>query len=125
MHGRAERSKNLLRVTQLLPITKSQPIGPRSNAIPYAGSLSPGRIAPWMLELGVVRRDWRPLIGPRRRSLGRIQAHALRWARPCHGRAVSGDPSGRDQLWSRRRDMGPSPRAMVAPALSRYRVLVW
>lgn len=44
MHGRAERSKNLLRVTQLLPITESQPIGPRSNAIPYAGSLSPGRI---------------------------------------------------------------------------------
>ena len=37
----------MLQVTQLLPITESQPIGPRSNAIPYAGSLSPGRIAPW------------------------------------------------------------------------------
>src|SRR4029077_57116 len=30
---RAERSKNLLQVNQLLPITESQPIGPRSNAV--------------------------------------------------------------------------------------------
>ena len=62
MHGRAERSKNLLQVNQLLPITESQPIGPRSNAT-VALSLSPGRIEPWMLELGLVRRDCRPLIG--------------------------------------------------------------
>ena len=94
---------------------RSQKVNLLARGLMYtvAGSLSPGRIEPWMLELGLVRRDCRPLIGPRRRSPGRIQTHALRWARPCHGRAVSGDPSGRYQLCSRRRDMGPSRKMPI------------